>query len=70
MSNLDNTANFIEKHLEKEDQDSLNFDEEAYKQLKEKIRERRDAKERLLQQGFPDLKPYANIWRTDLCLNN
>ena len=66
MSKLDDTANFIEKHLEREDQDSVQFDEEAYKELKERIRERRAAKERLLHQGFPDLKPYANIWLREM----
>ena len=37
------------------------FDKEAYLELKAEIKRRREAKERLLQQGFPELKPYVSI---------
>ena len=37
------------------------FDKEAYRQLKAEIKKRREAKERLLQQGFPELKPYMTF---------
>ena len=37
------------------------FDKEAYQAIKEEIKKRREAKERLVQQGFPELKSYVNI---------
>lgn len=37
------------------------FDKAAYAELKAEIKRRREAKERLLQQGFPELKPYISI---------
>lgn len=37
------------------------FDKEAYQAIKAEIKKRREAKERLLQQGFPELKSYVNI---------
>jgi hypothetical protein len=36
------------------------FDREAYEQIKAEIKLRREAKSRLLQQGFPELKPYIS----------
>ncbi len=38
------------------------FDKEAYQAIKAEIKKRREAKERLLQQGFPELKSYVTIW--------
>lgn len=37
------------------------FDREAYNELKAEIKRRREAKERLLHQGFPELKSYISI---------
>lgn len=37
------------------------FDKEAYQKIKAEIKRRKEAKERLLQQGFPELKPYIAI---------
>lgn len=57
------------KFLQNENQEILaagdkgqeGFDKEAYLQLKTEIKRRREAKEKLLQQGFPELKPYVHI---------
>ena len=46
----------MDKDTEKE-----GFDKEAYQKIKAEIKQRREAKERLLQQGFPELKPYISI---------
>lgn len=45
----------------KKDQEE-GFDKEAYQAIKAEIKKRREAKERLLQQGFPELKSYVTIW--------
>ena len=37
------------------------FDKEAYQELKAEIKKRREAKERLLKQGFPELKSYVTM---------
>ncbi len=47
--------------LSKGDKEEKGFDKEAYLQLKAEIKRRKEAKERLLQQGFPELKPYVHI---------
>lgn len=45
---------------EKKEQEE-GFDKEAYQAIKAEIKKRREAKERLLQQGFPELKSYVTI---------
>lgn len=42
-------------------QDKDQFDKEAYQKIKAEIKKRKEAKERLLQQGFPELRPYISI---------
>ena len=42
-------------------EDDQAFDKEAYHQIKSEIKRRREAKERLLKQGFPELKPYMSF---------
>lgn len=54
------------ENLEKEIQNAPSenepaFDKEAYLAIKSEIKRRREAKEKLLNQGFPELKPYLNF---------
>ena len=37
------------------------FDQKAFKALKAEIKRKREAKERVIQQGFPELKPYLRL---------
>ena len=37
------------------------FDKEAYEEIKKQIRQRKEAKERMLQQGHPEFKPYIQV---------
>ena len=37
------------------------FDQKAFKELKAEIKRKREAKERVIQQGFPELKPYLRL---------
>lgn len=53
--------NYNEIFGDKNEKKEGEFDKETFHQIKQEIRRRREAKERLLQQGFPDLKPYATI---------
>ncbi len=46
---------------QKKENEQAGFDKQAYQVLKNEIKKRREAKEKLLQQGFPQLKPYASI---------
>lgn len=55
---LESMAAQIESDRQK---DESKFDKEAYQQIKTEIKKRRDAKERLLKQGFPELKSYVTI---------
>ncbi len=41
--------------------ESSGFDKEAYLQIKSEIKRRREAKARLLEQGFPELRSYVTI---------
>lgn len=50
----------MQAEVDQMDQDQK-FDRNAYNQLKSEIKKRREAKERLLQQGFPELKPYITF---------
>lgn len=66
VQSQENAARTLEdKLVQMEDQKKQNeeagFDKQAYHMLKAEIKKRREAKERLLQQGFPQLKPYASI---------
>ena len=56
---LDAGDNF-EKQAKKQDQET-NFDKEKYSALKKEIKMKREAKERLLQQGFPEFKSYLRL---------
>jgi hypothetical protein len=47
--------------MERQDQNNADFDKEAYYQLKEQLRQRKDAKERLLSQGLPEFKAYLRF---------
>lgn len=57
------------EHLEKQYNDIFGeepekkegFDKETFHRLKAEIKMKREAKERLLQQGIPELKPYVTI---------
>ena len=42
-----------------EDDDA--FDQEKFNKIKKEIRLRKEAKERVLNQGFPEFKPYARM---------
>ena len=37
------------------------IDKEEFLQIKREIKMRKEAKQRLLEQGFPELKPYMTI---------
>jgi hypothetical protein len=37
------------------------FDQKAYKALKAEIKRKRETKERVIQQGFPEFKPYLRL---------
>jgi len=41
--------------------DEQNFDREKYSSLKKEIKMKKEAKERLLQQGFPEFKSYLRL---------
>ena len=60
VSSNDILAKGLEKYAQEKEREE-GFDKEAYQQLKNEIKQRREAKERLLQQGFPELKPYISI---------
>ena len=49
----------LEGKLEEKEEEKM--DKEAYKRIKDEIKRRKEAKERLLQQGFPELKPYVSV---------
>lgn len=59
-THYENSANNLQAEVDQMDQDQK-FDRNAYNQLKSEIKKRREAKERLLQQGFPELKPYITF---------
>jgi hypothetical protein len=42
-------------------EDQQNFDREAYDKLKDNLRMRKEAKERLLSQGLPEFKAYLRF---------
>jgi hypothetical protein len=42
-------------------EDEQNFDREAYDKLKDNLRMRKEAKERLLSQGLPEFKAYLRF---------
>lgn len=65
VQSQENSARTLEEQVaqivkQKKDKEE-GFDKEAYQALKAEIKQRREAKERLLQQGFPELKPYISI---------
>ena len=60
VQNQSNAINILEKEAA-DSQKEQGFDKEAYQELKAEIKRRREAKERLLQQGFPELKSYITI---------
>ena len=43
------------------DKDSQNFDKDAFDKLKNEIKERKDAKTRLLNQGLPEFDGYLRF---------
>ena len=50
-------------------EDQQNFDREAYDKLKDSLRMRKEAKERLLSQGLPEFKAYLRFWLIDDLFN-
>ncbi|CDW82520.1 UNKNOWN [Stylonychia lemnae] len=61
VNSLEHSADQLEYKAGQMNHDEPAFDKEAYRQIKAEIKKRREAKERLLQQGFPELKPYLNF---------
>jgi len=47
-------------------EDEQNFDREAYDKLKDNLRMRKEAKERILSQGLPEFKAYLRFWIIDV----
>lgn len=43
------------------DKNNDDFDKDAYHRLKEELRQRKEAKERLLSQGLPQFKAYMRF---------
>lgn len=65
VQSQENTAKSLEDQAAQieaaRQKDEATFDKEAYQDLKAEIKRRREAKERLLKQGFPELKSYVTI---------
>lgn len=55
-----NAGDNFDKAAKKQD-DEQNFDKEKYSALKKEIKMKKEAKERLLQQGFPEFKSYLRL---------
>lgn len=49
------------REVESQDTNNENFDKEAYYKLKEELKMRKEAKERLLSQGIPQFKAYMRF---------
>ena len=61
MASNENAGNKIEEQLDAVDQKAKDFDREAYDQMKNNLRMRKEAKERLLNQGLPEFKAYLRF---------
>lgn len=60
---LDDVTNDMEANLPSEEkQQEEDFDRSAYENLRAEIKQRRDAKESILRQGYPEFKPYMRLW--------
>ena len=62
VASNENAGNKIEEQLDAVDQKAKDFDREAYDQMKNNLRMRKEAKERLLNQGLPEFKAYLRFW--------
>ena len=47
--------------LERGEEPDGYFDQKKYTALKQEIKRKREAKERVIQQGFPEFKPYLRL---------
>ena len=61
VASHDNGMMALESQISDMESNQKGFDKESYQQLKSEIKRRRDAKARLLEQGFPELRPYITV---------
>ena len=58
---LMNAGKMVDGGQELPQNDQQNFNKEQYLKLKQEIKERKAAKQRILAQGFPELKSYSRL---------
>lgn len=72
LSSIDETLDILEKDNEWQlnagnnfeslsQEDKAQFDKEKYQKIKESIKKRKEAKQRLIKQGFPETKSYLRL---------
>lgn len=67
VETLDETINIIERdnewllNADEQTRKGHDFDKEEFKRIRDQIKQKKEAKQRIIEQGFPELQPYARI---------